>query len=169
LVGLDSRLPAALVKKVFPGLLSVETDRGDGGLKGPLGSALNRVFYSVTFKLDYLLMEGTPDFVSIFSDSVSADYLLPVRHKFLEYRRWFRGPLRGYVEDILAGDRTFVCGLFGKKVVERTLADNASGFRNELVDINMLLTLELIDKCLLRQPDDLNRNAAVEISVSESN
>jgi hypothetical protein len=127
------------------------------------------VFNSVIFKLDYLLTEGTPDFVSILSDAVSADYLLPVRHKFLEYRRWFRGPLRGYVEDTLRGNHTFVSGLFGKKVVERTLADNASGLRNELVDINMLLTLELTNKCLLRQPDDLNRNAAAEISVSESN
>jgi asparagine synthase (glutamine-hydrolysing) len=169
LVGLDSRLPAALVKQVCPGLLSVETDRGEAGLKGPLRSALSSVFNSVIFKLDYLLTEGTPDFVSILSDAVSADYLLPVRHKFLEYRRWFRGPLRGYVEDTLRGNHTFVSGLFGKKVVERTLADNASGLRNELVDINMLLTLELTNKCLLRQPDDLNRNAAAEISVSESN
>jgi hypothetical protein len=167
LVGLDSRLPAALVNQVCPELLGVVTDRGDAGWGGPLRSALNRVFYPVTFKFDYLLTEGTPDFVSILSDAFSPDYFLPVRHKFLEYRRWFRGPLRAYVEDTLRGDHTFVSSLFGKKVVERTLADNASGLRNELVDINMLLTLELTHKSLLRNPDN-SKHADLESPVGEA-
>ena len=168
LVGSDSRLAVALVQHERPELLCIETDRGEAGLGGPLRSTMRRAFYSITFKLDYMLTEGTPDFVSALSDSVSTDYVLPVRHKFLEYRRWFRGPLRDYVEDILGGDDTFVSGLFGKKPVQRTLRDNATGLRNELVDINALLTLELIDKCLLRKPYELKHNAVLEIPVSES-
>jgi asparagine synthase (glutamine-hydrolysing) len=168
LVGLDSRLPVSLVGQERPELLGIETDRGEAGLGGSGWKALRRIFYAVTFKLDYLLSEGTPDFVPILSDAVSADYVLPVRHKFLEYRRWFRGPLRDYVEGTLRGNNTFVSGLFGRKLVERTLANNASGLRNELADINTLLSLELIDKCLLRQPFALNHNAIAEIPVSES-
>lgn len=168
LVGLDSRLPVALVGRECPELLGIETDRGEAGLGGSVWKALRRVFYVVTFKLDYLLMEGTPDFVPVLSDLVSADYVLPVRHKFLEYRRWFRGPLRGYMEDILRSDHTFVSGLFGRKLVERTLANNASGLRNELADINTLLSLELVDKCLLRQPYALSHNAIIEMPVTES-
>lgn len=126
------------------------------------------VFYSVTFKLDYLLTEGLPGFAPILSDLVSADYVLPVRHKYLDYRRWFRGPLKDYVEDMLGGDHSFVSGLFGRKSVERTLADNTSGVRNVLADINMLLTLELIDKSLLRQPKELRQKTTAEIPVLEN-
>jgi asparagine synthase (glutamine-hydrolysing) len=166
LVGSDSLLPDLLVGQEWPELISIETDRGQGGSGGPLRSALRRLFYLGTFKIDYLLAEGTPDLVSIASDVVNADWVLPLRHKYLEYRRWFRGPLRGYVEDTLGG-HSFVSGLFGRKLVKRCLADNASGLRNELVNINILLTLELTEKCLLRQPSESRQNAVAEIPVHE--
>jgi asparagine synthase (glutamine-hydrolysing) len=168
LVGSESRLPASVVGHEYPDLLQIQTDRGQAGSGGPLTSVLMPVFYSVTFKLDYLLTEGLPGFAPIFSDLVSADNVLPLRHKYLEYRRWFRGPLRGYVEDVLGGNHSFVSGLFGRNSVERTLVNNASGLRNELADINTLLTLELIDKCLLRESYDLRQNTIGGISVNES-
>jgi asparagine synthase (glutamine-hydrolysing) len=167
LVGSDSRLPVSLVGRGYPELLRVETDRGDAATGGSVRKALRRAFYSGTFKLDYLLTEGLPSFPPILSDIVSADYILPIRHKFLEYRRWFRGPLKAYVEDTLGGDQTFVGGLFGKKLVARTLADNASGRRNVLPEISTLLTLELIDKCLLRQPPELKDNPVAEIAACD--
>src|SRR5262249_37768053 len=136
----------SLVGRLCPELLRVQTDRGQAGAGGSVRSALRRALYAGSFKVDYLLTEGLPGFPPILCDIVSADYILPIRHKYLEYRRWFRGPLRGYVEDTLGGDQTFVSGLFGKKLIARTLANNASGQRNELPEISALLTLELIDK-----------------------
>jgi asparagine synthase (glutamine-hydrolysing) len=167
LVGSDSRLPVSLVGPGYPELLRVETDRGDAGTGGRVRKALRRAFYSGTFKLDYLLTEGLPSFPPILSDIVSADHILPIRHKFLEYRRWFRGPLRAYVEDTLGGGQTFVSGLFGKKLVARTLAANVSGRRNVLPEISTLLTLELIDKRLMRQPYELKDKAVAEIAACE--
>jgi asparagine synthase (glutamine-hydrolysing) len=167
LVGSDSDVAGSLARHEYPELLGIPTDRGQSGSGGSLICAFRRLFYMATFKIDYMLNEGTPDYVSILSDAVSADYVLPVRHKFLEYRRWFRGPLRGYVEDILGGDHTFVSGLFGRKAVEQTLRNNASGLRNEMVEINALLTLELIDRCLLRQPYEINHDAVAEIAVTD--
>src|SRR5262249_6161637 len=96
LVGSNSCLPESLVGHECPELLCIETDRGQAGLGGPLRSALRRIFYVSTFKLDYLLTEGTPGLAWIVS-ALNSDYVLPVRHKYLEYRQWFRGPLRDYV------------------------------------------------------------------------
>jgi asparagine synthase (glutamine-hydrolysing) len=166
LAGSESRLPASLVGRVCPELLRVETDRGQAGAGGSVRTALRRAVYSGSFKMDYLLTEGFPGFPPILSDIVSADYVLPIRHKYLEYRRWFRGPLRAYVQDTLDGGQTFVSGLFGKELIAHTLADNASGRRNVLPEISTLLTLELIDKCHLRQPEPKDSPIA-EIAACE--
>jgi len=168
LVGRDSRLPLSLVGRLCPELLCVQTDRGEAGAGGSVRRALRRALYSGCFKLDYYLTQGLPGFSPIFYDIASADSILPIRHKYLEYRRWFRGPLRAYVEDSLGGDHTFVSGLFGKKLVARTLANNASGQRNDLLELSTLLTLELIDKCLLRQPYEVKDNALAKIAAYES-
>jgi asparagine synthase (glutamine-hydrolysing) len=150
LVGSDSQVAVSFVSRECPQLLSIQTDRGEAGPGGSFRQSLRHVMYAVDFKLDYLLTEGTPDFIPAFSDVLSADYILPWRHKFLEYRRWFRGPLSSYVHDLLGGSNTFVCGLVGRKTIERVVRDNASGVRNELVEITALMTLELAARSLLR-------------------
>jgi asparagine synthase (glutamine-hydrolysing) len=150
LVGSNSRVAVELVSREFPQLLRIQTDRGEAGPGGSFRRSLRHILYSVDFKLDYLLTTGTPDFISVASDIVSADYVLPWRHMYLEYRRWFRGPLRGYVHDLLGGSNTFVSDLFGRKGIERVIADNASGLRNTLVEITALMTVELTARNLLR-------------------
>jgi hypothetical protein len=113
------------------------------------GEAFRRSWYKGTFKLDYLLSEGLPGRVSSAIDSVAKHLVLPLRHKFLDYRRWFSGPLKPYVQDVLGSTNTFVSCTVGKNVVDRILRDQA-GSSSEVSDINALLTLQLIDKCLLR-------------------
>jgi len=87
--------------------------------------------------------------VSSAIDSVTRHLVLPLRHKFLDYRRWFSSPLKPYVQDVLRSNNTFVSCIVGTKVVDRILRDQA-GNSSEVPDINALLTLQLIDKCLLR-------------------
>src|SRR5262249_23655332 len=131
---------------------TVSTDRGESGAGSPFSRAFKRALYSVTFRLDYLLNEGAPDFLSLVLDASRLQSVLPLRHRYLDYRRWFSGPLSGYVEEVLGNGNNFVSGLLGTKAVRRVLRNHASGLRNELAEINALLTLELIDRHLLRAP-----------------
>jgi asparagine synthase (glutamine-hydrolysing) len=145
----DKALPISWIRSENSMLLSVSTDRGESG-ESSLFGAFAQAFCSGTFKLDYLLCEGMPDFFQAIVDPAGLHRMLPLRHKYLDYRRWFRGPLRGYVEAVLGSGNTFVSGLVGRKAVERMLRDNASGARNELSDINALMTLELIHQRLFQ-------------------
>jgi asparagine synthase (glutamine-hydrolysing) len=141
--------PAVLVQCLRPALLEIPTDRGESGADSGFAEVLRRIWYKGTFKLDYWATEGTPDFLAYAVDRWRANTLLPVRHKYLDYRQWLRGPLRGYTEDLLNDSNAFVAGLVGRDVVRRILNDHQSGSRNTLPDLSALMNLELIHKCLL--------------------
>jgi asparagine synthase (glutamine-hydrolysing) len=146
----DSAFPVSLIRSEFPELLGVATDRGEAGNSTGLAKTIRRAFYAGTFKLDYMLNEGMPNFFPIVFDLQPLHRALTFGHKYLEYRRWFRGPLRAYAEETLDNGNSFVSGLIGKKTVERALAEHVSGIKNQLEQINVWLTLELINKHLLR-------------------
>jgi asparagine synthase (glutamine-hydrolysing) len=143
-------LPTAVIRDGDPGLLRISTDRGEAGESSVVGRTVARAVLGATFKVDYLLREGAPDFLAGVLDRVQAQRLLPFRHKYLDYRRWFSGPLQGYVHSLLGDGNNFVNGIFGQALTKRVLRANEMGVRNELPLINLLTTLELIDKCLLR-------------------
>ena len=143
--------PAVLVQCLRPALVEIPTDRGESGANSRLAEVLRRIWYKGTFKLDYWATEGTPDFLAYAVDRWRANTLLPVRHKYLDYRQWLRGPLRGYAEDLLSDSKGFVPGLVGRGVVRRILNDHVSGSRNTLADLSALMNIELIHKCLLQK------------------
>ena len=140
--------PAALVQFLRPALLEIPTDRGESGANSKLAETLRRVWYEGTFKLDYLATEGTPNPLTYPVDRWRVNRFLPGRHKYLDYRQWLRGPLKGYSEDLLCGSNTFVAGLVGREVVARILKEHLAGTRNTLSDLSALMNLELINKCL---------------------
>jgi asparagine synthase (glutamine-hydrolysing) len=148
----DSGFPVSLIRSECPELLGVATDRGEAGNSSALARTFRRGFYAGTFKLDYMLNEGMPNFFPIVFDLPPLHRALTFGHKYLEYRRWFRGPLRGYAEESLNNGNSFVSSLIGKKAVERALAEHVGGIKNQLEQINVWLTLELINKRLLQMP-----------------
>ena len=146
----ESAFHISFVRSENPDLLKIPTDRGEGGEDSQLNRVIRRVLYSGTFKVDYTLNEGMPNHLSFVLDPMKLERALVFRHKYLEYRRWFRGPLRGYLESILNNGNSFVSGIVGRQSVERVLKDHASGKRNQFEQLNVWLTLELINKNLLR-------------------
>jgi len=147
--------PATLVQFLRPALLEIPTDRGESGKDSGLAEALRKIWYKGTFKLDYLTREGTPDLLTYPVDRWRVNRFLPTRHKFLDYRQWLRGPLKGYSQELLTGSHSFAADLVGRKVVRRMLEDHTSGVRNTLLDISALMDLELINKCLFQQDKQL--------------
>src|SRR5262249_29136045 len=66
-------------------------------------------------------------------------------------------------ESLLRDGNNFVNGFFGKTTIAKRLAENTSGFRNVLSDIDALMTLELIHRCLLRADNWKAADAHVDI------
>jgi len=135
-----------------PRLGRIATDRGIviGG-RGPM-HALRRLFAEVTFKLDYLHKEGLPGRLSRLDpmiDSLSSVGVLGL-HKYLPYRRWFRDELRGYVSQVLTDPRTIASPYWSRAFLASAAQDHIEGRRNYVREINAVLTLEAVNRLLIR-------------------
>jgi asparagine synthase (glutamine-hydrolysing) len=114
--------------------------------------SLRRLFSEVTFKLDYLHKEGLPDWLAPFDPllgSLSATGVLGL-HKYLPYRRWFRGELASHVRNVLTDPRTARLPYWTAASIGAVADDHIAGRRNYVREINAVLTLEAIDRVLVR-------------------
>ena len=111
LVALAYRAPAhsrrtphsalSLIAKADERLARIPTDRGVIGNDRGLAHVARRVWAEVTFKLDYLHKEGLPDSLAMLEaplDGLAKIGVLGL-HKYLPYRRWFRGELAPHVRE----------------------------------------------------------------------
>src|SRR5262249_20268516 len=80
-----SNLASSLIRRENPKFLVVPTDRGESGENSSLAKNLRRMLYSATFKLDYLLFDGTPDVFTLFIDAIRIHDVVPFRHRYLDY------------------------------------------------------------------------------------
>jgi asparagine synthase (glutamine-hydrolysing) len=149
----------------------IPTDRRPQPDSRRLAAAMRRVFSEATFKLDYLNNEGWPNWLSPF-DSVFSRVTSSLRivglHKYLHYRNWFRRELGDYLQDTIteAGNRqtSFWDPAFLKRMVE----DHRSGRKNYVHEINTVLTLEAIDRLLLRGSSDKVDGDTRHLATSEN-
>lgn len=162
LVALAFRAPAAarqspraslrLVNESSPVLAGIPTDRGVvlGG-KGP-AHWLRRLFAEATFKLDYLHKEGMPDWLSPLDRALGALSIFGVLglHKFLPYRIWFRQELAGHVRSVLTDPRTRAMSYWNGGSLPGIAEDHVRGRKNHVRDIHAILTLEAVDRVLIR-------------------
>ena len=70
-------------------------------------------------------------------------------NKFHHYRIWFRRELAQYVLDILSDKRTLARSYLNGKIVENMLSAHIRGNKNYTSEINMVLTLELINRLFM--------------------
>src|ERR1700721_2947125 len=71
-----------------PALGRIPSDRGVGGTRGPLASALARAYLEFTFKADYACDYGMPQWAARMNSWISPLHLERIflgRHKFLHY------------------------------------------------------------------------------------
>jgi asparagine synthase (glutamine-hydrolysing) len=143
-----------LVKENNPVLGAIPTDRGRGGSGTGPGYLLRRLFCDATFKLDYIYCESLPNWLAPFDPLIGyldAAGILGL-HKFLRYRRWFRFELETYLEGALANARARQMPYWNANFLERLPAEHISGRRNYLREINVVLTLDAIDRLLFHYP-----------------
>jgi asparagine synthase (glutamine-hydrolysing) len=161
-------LPPSFVGQLRPDLLEIPTDQGESFHSHSVAAVLRSLWFKGTFKLDYRAREGGAGYLSRAVDDWGFDRLLPKRHRYLEYRKWLRGSLKGYAEELLDGSNTFAAGLIGRKAVARMLKEHLTGTRNALPDITALMNMELIGKCLLRPPREVQAAQLPDFSSSIS-
>jgi asparagine synthase (glutamine-hydrolysing) len=148
-----------MLRQHMPRLAPLPTDRGRQVGPPRRLEAVTRAFEQVSFKIDYMANESLAWPFTLIDPLIDRLYApAPVlgRHKFLRYRRWFRRELAGYVRDrVGAADRL---PFWGRAAIARLADDHIRGATNLTEDLNVVLTLEAVDRLLLRDipPSDVD-------------
>lgn len=141
-----------LVERARAAVATIPTDRGVLlAERGPARLA-RRLVAETTFKLDYLHKQGLPGWLSgaepLF-DTLERAGILGL-HQYLPYRLWFRRELAPHVADVLTDAATSRIPYWNRPMLESIARDHVRGTRNNVKEINAVLTLEAIDRLLLK-------------------
>jgi asparagine synthase (glutamine-hydrolysing) len=133
----------------------IPTDMGVVARAHGLVAGPRRIVSKAVCKLDYLYAEGLPHWLSPierFFDPLGSALRLFGWHKFLRYRKWFRRELAGYIADVLKEVQIRPSPFWKSSFLEIMAREHIAGRRNYVREIDAVLTLEAIDRLLLRQP-----------------
>ena len=151
-----------LVGNSNPELGRIPTDQGLVWGHNGLGYVMRRLFSDVTFKLDYLHKEGLPNWfssVDLVISSLSKFGLIGL-HKFLPYRSWFRRELAAYVDDVLSDAHTQQLPYWNASFLTSIAAEHIRGRKNHTQEIHAVLTLEAVERLLIRGSSERTKRAA---------
>jgi asparagine synthase (glutamine-hydrolysing) len=149
------RTAMRLISEESPALGHIPTDRGQLPAS-PGASIVRSILYRGSFKIDYWLNEGTPDWFAPLDRRLYRSGVYPAwlhKHKYLHYRRWFQVELADYVRQQLADPRVVQSGLWSTSFLDRLAERHISGLRNHTGEINLVLTIAAIERLLFRQVD----------------
>jgi asparagine synthase (glutamine-hydrolysing) len=163
--------PASALRLIETGpaaLGRIPTDRGYScGRVSPL-YPLRRLYCAVTFKLDYYDKEGLPKklaFLDRLRGSLDFFGLLGL-HKFLPYRHWFRDELAPHIADVLDSAATRQQPWWNKALLPKLGREHGRDGHNFLTELNAILTLEAVERTLIRELPD--RSVSFEPAVVAS-
>jgi len=141
-----------LVHENASALARVPTDRGLAWATPGWRSLPRRLFCAATFKLDYWHKEGLPSALSATEPVFGALDALGLLglHKFLPYRRWFRGECAAYLAEVVADVRKRNMPFWAPAFLAGVVNDHVRGRSNRLRELNAILTLEAVDRLLIR-------------------
>jgi asparagine synthase (glutamine-hydrolysing) len=148
-----SSLPTMrLVKACSPALDRIPTDRGFISDRSGPDIFARRVFAEVTFKLDYHSNAGLPRKLGVL-DPIYKPIVFGLGiaglHKFLKYSTWFQQDLAPYVRDGV--ERTRGSSFLDSKFLGQIADLHIRGRTNYSAELNAILTLEAIERKLLRE------------------
>jgi asparagine synthase (glutamine-hydrolysing) len=142
-----------LIRESQSGLDRIPTDRGLVPASR-LSSLVRRPWYQTSFKLDYWCDEGMPHWLSSLDSHLTrldAGHRVLGSHKYLHYRSWFRRELGGYLLERLTDPAMARRHPWNRVFLERLARDHAEGRKNYVREIDAVLTLDAIDRLLLKQ------------------
>jgi asparagine synthase (glutamine-hydrolysing) len=137
-----------LINDGNPALSRIPTDRGLGGQWG-LPERVSHPLQEFLFKAEYAYDYGMPQWLARADRRLSALHLERLflgRHKALHFRMWYRGPLSGYVREMLLDPKSLSRPYVTRTTVEHIVEAHVTGHRNYTTEIHKLLTLELLHR-----------------------
>jgi asparagine synthase (glutamine-hydrolysing) len=137
-------------------LLRIPTDRGGAGERGRLSGAAHRALLEFLFKAEYAYDMGMPQGVARVDHALSAFHLERLflgRHKVFHFRVWYRDALAGYVREMMLDPRSLARPYIERKQLEQMVEGHLKGDRNYTNEIHKVLTLELIHRLFLDNPE----------------
>lgn len=141
------------INETSPTLAAIPTDRGEGGNVSAVRRRLRRTYAEVTFKLDYHCSEGLPFGLAAmdpFYQWCNARLGIQGLHKFLTYRNWLQKELAGFAAERLVAAADAGLPFINPGAVSRLPGEHATGRKNFTREINAVLTLEAVQRLLLR-------------------
>jgi len=135
-----------------PALGRLASDRGVNGLKGRLSTMASRGFQEFTFKSEYAYDIGMPQWlarIDHFFSPLHLERLFLGRHKFAHFRVWYRDFLSHYVRDVLLDSRSLSRPYVDRKGLEAVVRGHLKGNHNYTLELNTLLSLELLHRQFL--------------------
>jgi asparagine synthase (glutamine-hydrolysing) len=150
-----SSLPASrFVKASSKTLSEIPTDRGFAGDNSGLKYLCRRAFAEVTFKVDYYNNDGLPRRLAPFNpvfQFAASKLKLAGLHKYLHYSSWFRKELAAYVRQTLLDPQMRQSNYFDPDFLGQMAERHIGGNQNLAPEINLVLTLESIERQLFRK------------------
>ena len=134
-------------------LSRIPTDLGFLGKDGRIGSPVRRMFERGTFKLDYFYSEGLPSSLRRFNpllDLFEVGDAFFGRHKFLQYRRWFQRDLAHFVNEKIREVASNESELWNSAYLRGMLTEDSKRKVNYSREINIILTLEAVERLFFR-------------------
>jgi asparagine synthase (glutamine-hydrolysing) len=143
-----------VVQQQHPGLAVIPTDMGYLGGDDRLAKYMRRIKAKAAFKCDYMYSTGLPNVLtpleSLFTGTMKRLGLLGL-HKHLTYRTWFQSELSAWLRERLNDAGVRSSPLWNTSAVVRLGEDHIQGRRNNLLEINAVLTLAIVEERLLKK------------------
>jgi asparagine synthase (glutamine-hydrolysing) len=139
-----------------PDLLRIPTDRGLAGKGGRFSEVASRALLEFLFKAEYGYDMGMPQWAARTDHLLSPlrlERLFLGRHKIFHFRVWYRDALAGYIREMLLDPRSLSRPYIDRKGLEAVVQGHLKGDRNYTTELHKLLTLEIIHRLFLDNPD----------------
>jgi asparagine synthase (glutamine-hydrolysing) len=137
-------------------LLRIPTDRGLAGNGGRLLGAASRSILELLFKAEYGYDLGMPQWAALMDHVLSPLHLERLflgRHKIFHFRIWYRDAVAGYVREMLLDPRSLSRSYIDRKGLEAVVRGHLKGVRNYTTELHKLLTLEILHRLFLDNPE----------------
>jgi asparagine synthase (glutamine-hydrolysing) len=137
-----------------PALANVATDRGISLRAAPATNNLRHFFQQLTSRAEYIFDSGMPQWLAKLDHVLTPLHLEKLflgRHKIDHFRIWYRNELADYIKEILLDPRTLARPYLERRQLQEMVLSHVSGTGNYTEEISRLLTIELVQRCLLQE------------------
>ena len=155
----SNQLSLRLIADGNPDLLQIPTDRGLAGNRGIIARAASRGILEFLFKAEYAYDVGMPQWLARLDHALSPirpEHLFLGRHKPFHFRVWYREALGGYLQEMLLDPLSLSRPYIERKGLEAVLRSHLKGDRNFTTELHKVLTLELLHRLFVEDPQPRN-------------